>query len=457
MDYKVGTPAKDEIGQLSRSFDEMAGQLKEKTTLLYKEIAERKRTEELLESVNRVQSLFITESKPQVLFDKLLSSLLSLTQSEYGFIGEVIYTDKGKPYLKTHSITNIAWNQETQALYEKNIFTGMKFCNLKTLFGAVITTGKPVISNDPSNDPRRGELPNGHPPLNAFLGLPFYHGNKLVGMVGVANRPGGYDDKLVKYLQILLSTCGNIIVAYRTEQQRKKGEEQLQIYQEQLRILLSKLSIIEEQERRRISEELHDNISQNMALSNINLAALQKSFPDIAKDLDETRGLIKEAIKFTRSLTFKLSSPILYELGFKAAVEWLIEQTQEKHGISIEFVSVFGESLRELDREISILLYKTVRELFLNIVKHAQAHKARIYINSDGDNIRIRVEDDGIGFDISKIDLYSTRDKCFGIFSMRERIRYLGGTFEITSKREQGTGVILIVPLQRKNNKVRMK
>lgn len=450
LDYKVGIPAKDEIGQLSRSFDKMTVRLKEKTTSLYKEITERKRTEELLDSINRIQSQFITDTEPRVLFDNLLNNILSLTQSKYGFIGEVLYTDKGEQYFKTHAITNIARNQETQALYEKYSSTGMEFCNLKTLFSAVITTEKPVISNNPSKDSRRGELSKDHPPLNNFLGLPFFHGNKLAGMVGMANRSGGYDNKLVEYLQPLLSTCGNIIVAYRTEQIHKKSKEQL-------RVLLSKLSVIEEQERRRISGELHDNISLNMALSNIKLAVLQKSFPDIAKDLDETRGLIKQAIEFTRSLTFELSSPVLYELGFKAAVEGLIEETQEKHGISIEFVSVSGESLRELNREISILLYKTVRELLLNIVKHARAHKARICVNSDGDNIRVRVEDDGIGFDISKTNLYSTKDKCFGIFSIRERIRYLGGTFEITSKPGQGTGVIIVVPIQRKNNKVTMK
>ncbi len=232
--------------------------------------------------------------------------------------------------------------------------------------------------------------------------------------------------------------------------ERKQVEEQIQIYQKQLRTLMSKLSIIEEQERRRISEELHDNISQNLALSKIKLASLRESFPDISEDLKDAQELIEQTIKFTRSLTFELSPPVLYELGFISAVEWLAEQTQEKHGIMVEFVS--NGIPAELNRETSVLLFKTVRELLLNIVKHAQTRKATISISSDKDNIVMNIEDRGIGFDTEKIKPYSVKNGSFGILSIRERIRYLGGTIEITSKQGQGTRVTIVVPEQYKNN-----
>lgn len=77
-----------------------------------------------------------------------------MTESEYGFIGEVLYGDAKKPYLKTHAITNIAWNKETRKFYEENAPQGMEFYNLKTLFGKVMTSGKPVIANMPAKDPR---------------------------------------------------------------------------------------------------------------------------------------------------------------------------------------------------------------------------------------------------------------------------------------------------------------
>ena len=197
---------------------------------IVRDITERKQAEDefnkvnaLLESINSAQSQFILEADAADIFDALLKNILSLTRSEYGFIGEVIFTAEGKPYLKTHAITNIAWNEESMSFYKKYA-PNMEFYNLKTLFGEVMTTGKPVISNNPSTDPRRGGLPQGHPPLNSFLGVPFYHGNKLVGMVGIANRPSSYDEEIIEYLQPLLNTCGNMIEGYRNIQKRKQAE-----------------------------------------------------------------------------------------------------------------------------------------------------------------------------------------------------------------------------------------
>jgi signal transduction histidine kinase len=129
--------------------------------------------------------------------------------------------------LKAHAITNIAWNDETRAIYERLGPQGMEFHNLKTLIGAILTSGQPVIANDPAHDPRRGGLPEGHPPLDAFLGMPLYRGKKLVGAIGIANRPGGYDESLVDCLQPLLTSCASIIEAYRSDQQRKLAVEEI--------------------------------------------------------------------------------------------------------------------------------------------------------------------------------------------------------------------------------------
>ena len=104
---------------------------------------------------------------------------------------------------------------------------GKEFDNLKTLFGKVIISGKPLISNNPSGDEWKGEIPEGHPPLNSFMVLPFYHGNKSVGIACIANRPGGYDEELAHYLQPLLNTCANIIEAYKNNQKRKQVEVEL--------------------------------------------------------------------------------------------------------------------------------------------------------------------------------------------------------------------------------------
>lgn len=187
-----------------------------------------KASQDLLKVLSHVQSQFILDTEPRVLFDRLLSDVLSLTESEYGFIGEVLRSDKGDPYLKTCAITNIAWNDEWLQFYRENAPQGMIFNNLKTLFGAVITSGKPVVSNAPATDPRRGGLPEGHPPLNAFLGLPIYRADKLLGMIGMANRPKGYGEEMIAYLEPFLATCASMIESLQTEQLRRQAKEALQ-------------------------------------------------------------------------------------------------------------------------------------------------------------------------------------------------------------------------------------
>jgi len=191
----------------------------------------------LLQTIGRAQSQFITAGNRRAIFEDLLEGLLELTDSEYGFIGEVLFRDggeatmeesfmkiRGVPHLKTHGITNIAWDEETRQLYAENYSQGMEFDNLNTLFGAVILTGEPVIANSPRTDPRRGGTPDGHPPLDAFLGLPFFSGSDLVGMVGIANRPGGYDEAMVEYLRPVLVTCSNLIKGYRLDRRRREAE-----------------------------------------------------------------------------------------------------------------------------------------------------------------------------------------------------------------------------------------
>ncbi|MEY3297990.1 MAG: hypothetical protein RLZZ597_1250 [Cyanobacteriota bacterium] len=196
---------------------------------------------QLLQGITQAQSQFITAQNRLEIFEGLLATLLDFTDSEYGFIGEVLFREdgtatmeesfmkiRGVPYLKAHSITNIAWDEITQKFYEDNYEQGMEFTNMSTLFGATIMTGKPVIANSPSTDSRRGGIPHGHPPLNAFLGLPFYSGSTLIGMVGIANRPGGYTEDLVTTLNPLLVTCSNLIEGYRQDRLRRVAETALQ-------------------------------------------------------------------------------------------------------------------------------------------------------------------------------------------------------------------------------------
>jgi transcriptional regulator with GAF, ATPase, and Fis domain len=196
----------------------------------------------ILDAITTVLSNYIAETDPYVLFNGLLDVLLEITGSEYGFIGEVFYTNEGSPFVKSYATTNIAWSKETNRLYEENKKKGMVFSRPNSLYGAVLTTGQLVISNQPATDPRSGGLPKGHPPLNTFMGLPFYGGGKLLGMVGVANNKNGYHKSIVECLHPFLITCGNLIQAYRNNQKHELVVEELNKYKE--RFSLSESEVI---------------------------------------------------------------------------------------------------------------------------------------------------------------------------------------------------------------------
>jgi len=159
------------------------------------------------------------------------------------------------------------------------------------------------------------------------------------------------------------------------------------------------------------------------------------------KLLSEILSLVELTIKYTKSLTFELSPPILYELGFEATIEWLGEQMQKQYNIIVE-VKDDGFP-KPLDKDVSILMFQIVRELFMNVVKHAQAHNVFVSIGRRNDEMEVVVEDDGVGFDPQKIEKTT-----FGFFSIRERLGHFGGTFAIDAAPGKGTRVILTAPIK---------
>ncbi|MGK0358048.1 MAG: PAS domain S-box-containing protein [Bradymonadia bacterium] len=187
----------------------------------------------------KVQAEFLFDDDRVRAFDGLLRHLLDATGSEYGFIAEVLLTPDGARYLEAHTITNIAWSDETRRLYAKGVAGGLELRNVDTLFGQVLMTQQVVIANDPATDSRRGGLPEGHPPLDAFLGIPVHAGPEMVGMVGVANRSGGYDATVVRDCEPLLATCASLVVRHRAEQRRLVAEAALRDSEARLKAVLA--------------------------------------------------------------------------------------------------------------------------------------------------------------------------------------------------------------------------
>lgn len=205
--------------------------------------AQEARKRNLIEAIKEASLNFIGGSSSfGATFKQVLASALELTDSEYGFIAEVLYDDEGQPYLRTRAITNIAWDEESAALYERHEASGFEFRNLDTLFGRVLRTEQTFISNDAKNDRYAAGIPKGHPPLNSFLGLPVFFGPGMIGVIGLANRPGGYDQPLVEYLAPLAEACSRLVSAYRADMAWKEAERELVASAHRLSLLMDTLT-----------------------------------------------------------------------------------------------------------------------------------------------------------------------------------------------------------------------
>ena len=254
--------------------------------------------------------------------------------------------------------------------------------------------------------------------------------------------------KLWKENYVYRLPSGEIVDVYDDITERKSGESRLLDYQEKLQSLASELSLVEERERRSIATDLHDQIGQTLSVIKMRCFDLRDELesPGLISRIDEIRELVKQTIKETRSLTFELSPPVLYELGLVAAIDWLAEQFQLKHGLKCSVES--DSKPKPLSQDIEIVLFRSMRELLVNIIKHAKARKVKITIRVNKDNLRIRVADDGVGFSQEDKATKAYKNNQFGLFNITERIRHLGGRLEMDSQRGKGTMVTLVAPLK---------
>jgi PAS domain S-box-containing protein len=232
--------------------------------------------------------------------------------------------------------------------------------------------------------------------------------------------------------------------------QEKQVQAEISAYQQKLRSLASELALTEERERRRLAADLHDHIGQILALAQIKLGALRQESDstDAQSTVGEIREYISQAIRYTRSLTFELGLPVLYDLGLEAAVEWLAEQFQEQHHLEINVIR--DGQPKPLSEAASLLVFRVLRELLGNVVKHAQASRVDISVIRQNDFLNLEVRDNGIGFEAGEVTAKWGRSAGYGLFSIRERLNHLGGFLEVTSRPKQGTSATIMVPLEKK-------
>jgi len=432
------------------------------------------RQAQILTAINRVFHEAIICETEEELGRTCLTAAEELTGSRFGFIGEI--NEAG--LLDVIAISDSGWAACRVPGFTKRILP--KAVPIRGVFGKAIKDERSVIANEPAAHPDSVGTPQGHPELTAFLGVPLKQGGKTIGMLGLGNKPGGYDRADQEAAEALAPGIVESFLRKRAEKALKQAHDELeqrvkdrtaelrltvaQLQEEvthrlqteeslkesegRLRHLTTQLLTAQEAERGRLALELHDDLGQSLMALKMQLRAIQRKVPESSEtreSLEYPLDFINEVIEKIRHLSRNLRPTILEDLGLTGALRHLFEDFSNQ-GI---LVTMNLDDIQGLfSQEAQLIIYRIFQESFSNITRYAQASQVSVSIKRQAGSVAFQVEDNGKGFDHQKVINENITDRGLGLTSMDERARILGGSFNIWSQEGRGTKITLIVPIR---------
>jgi signal transduction histidine kinase len=349
-------------------------------------------------------------------------------------------------------------NEDTQELELKayrgvsqEFVTGMQGLKVGEGFnGMVARTGEPLLVDDASQDPRLTRDVVVREGIQAQLIVPLEAKGKVVGTLTVAGRGSRhFRDEEVELLTTIGSQVGIAIENSRLYQQERLMVEQEKEMQERLRFYLQQVTRAQEEERRRIAQELHDDTIQDLVILMHQLDDLQVSSTGLSRRgaelVEESRQQASRITNGVRRYSQDLRPSVLDDLGLLPALEWLANDVSSHFGINID-IKVIG-SARRFTPETETVLFRIVQEALRNVWKHAKASRAWVTVEFTDHKAVFMVRDEGKGFEIpEKVEDLTLVGK-LGLTGMQERAQLIGAKLTIRSKPGEGTTVTAEVPL----------
>lgn len=394
-----------------------------------------------LEHLHELSRRLLNEEEFECMLQSVLTAVLELLDANKGMIQ--LYD----PETKTLQMrTQIGFNHEELSNHFHHVSLDSSSC------GAAFQRKERVLTKQAATDPTFSPLAS----LSAMSDVVSVHSMPLFradrGVFGVLttyhSRP--YPSEREFHLVDLYARQAEraLETKYHEEGLRRANAD----LEANLRGLISELAVTEERERRLLASELHDYLAQLLSIGQIKLTLAQRFMSHAPGKSEgyilETADAINRSLEYARTLIAELCPPELYEAGLPAAVRWLAAQML-KHGLTVEFNST--ANFFALPKDRAVLLYKSIRELLLNVVKHAKVDRARVSMSVDSsDTLVIRVQDGGRGFDPSS----TTRTGAvmhFGLTSVRERMTMMEGWYQEESAIGRGTTITLGLPLDQKS------
>jgi len=278
----------------------------------------------------------------------------------------------------------------------------------------------------------------------AMVVLPLFARNEFLGvLIACASEPNAFSHNEV---EVLMSLASQAAVAI----QNASLFAELDTKRKDLHKMSLRLVNAQEEERRRIARELHDELGQALTALKINLDLARRGLPPDASDqlcnsIQEASILARQTLETARSISLELHPAILDDLGLAAALRWATDRYQDRLDLKIELDTNIDKV--QLRAELKITIYRIITEALTNAVRHAQAKHISIQVYAKAEQIIIVVQDDGVGFAAQEWLASPAKHESLGLMSMKERAELLGGTFKINSETGQGTSIWATLPI----------
>ena len=425
-DFGAAVPLKrrDEIGELSNSFYTMTQELAKSR----KQLVSRNRELSALNSV----SLAVSQSlDPRHLSEVALQNVLEVTQTVAGCI-----------FLPNPDGTQL---EPVARCGPSGVFSCEKagLHNDGCACRQVLRHGQTMMVSDASQCSMLSTDASGET-VTSFACIPLMSKDRVLGIMNVACSSDRYftesDFALFDSIGFQVGLAVENSLLYRESKQKEELRGQL----------LSSIIGAQEDERKRISRELHDGSGQNLTAAIMNVESLEGLVPEkdalLKQKLGRVKALISHTLEDLRRLTHDLRPMALDDLGLASAIRAYVKNLLEGTGIQVEFESKGLNMSHRLSPAIETAVFRIIQEATNNIMKHADAHKVAIHLFVENDMINAIVEDDGEGFDIDSVFASVSGRQPLGLLGIKERVALLGGTFSITSRQHQGTRLVVAIP-----------
>ena len=311
-----------------------------------------------------------------------------------------------------------------------------------------IASGQPVIVHDlrracQQSDHEVYHIGQGPDALSALY-VPMIVEGQVIGLLEVQSyQEDAYRQEDV---ELLTSVANHIGLAI----QNARLLETLTKHREELQTLSTELMNAQEEERKRISQELHDEMGQALTAMHINLTVMGKELPPeavalVRERLEETVSLVDQTLAQVRELALDLRPSMLDDIGLLPTLRWYVSRYAKRMSLEIELQALGLED--RLPAEMETLLYRAVQEALTNVARHAQASRVNIRLERKSSTVSTFIQDDGRGFDAEELAQRPPSARGVGLLGMRERVAGLGGSLSIHSHPGQGTRLSIIVPL----------